>query len=112
MLVRSRAPVRLGLGGGGSDISPFCDRYGGHVLNATIDLYAHCFLQPTADGQVEFCALDHGYVFSSAAEAWFEPIGDLQLHKGVYNRVVQLFHGGRALSVRVASYTEVPIGSG
>ena len=52
MTVRSKAPLRVGLAGGGSDVSPFCDIYGGAVLSATINLSAYCSIEETGDGLV------------------------------------------------------------
>ena len=52
MIIRSKAPLRLGLAGGGSDVSPYSDTYGGLILNATINLYAYCTIEETGDNLV------------------------------------------------------------
>ena len=44
-IIRSKAPLRLGLAGGGSDVSAYSDEYGGSVLNVTISLFAHCIIE-------------------------------------------------------------------
>jgi D-glycero-alpha-D-manno-heptose-7-phosphate kinase len=112
MIIRSRAPLRLGLAGGASDVSPFCDRYGGNVLNATIDLYAYCHLEPTDDGQVHLVAADRGEEFTAASAAAFTLDGKLVLHKAIYNRIVRDYAGGKPLSLRLTTHSDAPVGSG
>ena len=49
MIFRSKAPLRIGLAGGGTDVSPYSDLYGGAILNATISLSAYATIE-TFDG--------------------------------------------------------------
>ena len=110
--VRARAPLRLGLAGGGTDVSPFCDLHGGYVLNAAIDKHAYAMLDPQPDGQVEFHATDMQKSQRMPAPKRFALEGPLQLHQGVYNRIVADFNGGQPLPLRLTTYSEAPAGSG
>ena len=112
MLIRSRAPLRLGLAGGGTDVSPYCDEFGGAVLNATIDYYAYAALEPLSTGQVEFVSADLGQSASYAAQPVLLSDGQLDLFKAVYNHVVRNYNGGRPLSLRMSTRVDVPAGSG
>ena len=45
MIYRSKAPLRIGLAGGGTDVSPYSDEFGGIILNVTLSLYAHTTIE-------------------------------------------------------------------
>ncbi len=112
MLIRSKAPLRLGLAGGGSDVAPYCDLYGGAVLNASISLSSFCTIEPTTEGAVSFVAKDRGEVFNAASAQAYDYDGVLDLHKGVYNRVVRDFNKGEPLSLNITTWSDAPAGSG
>lgn len=112
MIVRSRAPLRLGLGGGGTDVAPFCDKYGGFVLNATVDLYAYTTIEPSDDGRVHIRAADRGDSIDFEAGTDFAPAGPLQLQIGVYHRIARQYGQGKPLPLRITTYADVPAGSG
>ena len=112
MIVRSRAPLRLGLAGGGTDVSPYCDRFGGAVLNVTIDLYAYTIIEPTTDGTVRFTASDLDGTYEAPADDEMEIGYPLILHRAVYRRIVQQFNGGKPLSCHITTFCDAPPGSG
>ena len=58
MIIRSKAPLRLGLAGGGSDVSPYSDIYGGIIMNATINLYAYCTIEERDDNRITIESYD------------------------------------------------------
>ena len=58
MIYRSRAPLRIGLAGGGTDVSPYSDKFGGAILNATVSHYAHASIEPSDKNGIILQALD------------------------------------------------------
>jgi len=111
MIYRSRAPLRIGLAGGGTDVSPYSDKYGGAILNATISHYAHASIEPLNENGIVLQALDR------KEEQRFEwsnelPVGgNLNLLKGVYNRI-QKDYGLPLTNFCLSTYVDAPAGSG
>ncbi len=110
-MFRSRAPLRLGLAGGGTDVSPYSDEYGGAILNATINLYSYATITERTDGKIIFSAEDRGEYFETASTEKIITDGLLDLHKGVYNRIVKQFTN-QPLSFELTTYSDAPAGSG
>lgn len=111
MIIRSKAPLRLGLAGGGSDVSPYSDIYGGLVLNATINLYAYCTIEETDDAQITLCGYDSDCFKSYPLANRLEIDGEASLIKGVYNRVMKDF-GYKRQAFKITTYNDAPAGSG
>ena len=112
MIVRARAPLRLGLAGGGTDVSPYCDLHGGSVMNVTIDKYAYATIDASPDGLAHFIAQDAGACERIAPAEAIADAGPLQLAKGVYRRIVADHLDGRAPAIRVRTHSDAPPGSG
>lgn len=111
MIFRSKAPLRIGLAGGGTDVSPYADDFGGAILNATISLYAHASIELLQEGGINLYAADRNeteqYVFAQSL-----PInGKLDLLKGVFNRI-QRDYGVPHQHFKLTTFVDAPAGSG
>ena len=111
MIIRSKAPLRIGLAGGGTDVSPYSDLYGGAILNATIDLYAYASLEPLNDGTIEFCIDGTEKHIKLSSQKELELVEGFELFIGVYNRIIKKYDL-HPLSFRLTSFIEAPQGSG
>lgn len=111
MIVRSKAPLRLGLAGGGTDVAPYSDIYGGSILNATISMYAHASIRERDDNKIVFRSVDKGEYYEYDSSEFLEIDGNLDLHKGIYNRIVKDFTS-KSLSFELTTFVDAPPGSG
>ncbi|MBA2406986.1 MAG: dehydrogenase [Chitinophagales bacterium] len=111
MIIRSRAPLRIGLAGGGTDVSPYSDQFGGAILNATISLFAYATIEPLHNGKIIIHAIDKNEKIELDADEELPIDGELVLAKGTYNRIVKDF-SHKPLSFRLSTYVDAPAGSG
>ena len=84
-VIRSRAPLRIGIAGGGTDVDPYASEKGGYVLNTTIDKYAYCTLSPSDDKIVTIRSLDYGVYEASLDGGPLPYDGNMDLVKAVMN---------------------------
>jgi len=103
---RARAPLRISLCGGGTDVSPYPEEHGGMVLSATINQYAHASLRPRRDSRLTLASLDYDMVARYDHPRRIKLDGNLDLIKAV----VRAFKVRRGADLWV--HSDAPPGSG
>ena len=116
-VVFAKAPLRMALAGGGTDLEPYWSKYGGVVLNATIDQYAYCKIEPCVCNHEKcwsFKSVDLGieerHDFYSTPFMQGEYVdSDLQLLVNTYQYLTAKTDRH---PVKITTYVEAPPGSG
>lgn len=111
MNIKSKAPFRIGLAGGGTDVEPYASTYGGEVVNASIGLYARTMLETTTDGML--------YAEMKGFPPIEYPLGNkipftgtaVDLITSTYNRFIK-DHGMPFQGLAIQVIPDVSIGSG
>ncbi|MCZ7570626.1 MAG: hypothetical protein M5U01_18835 [Ardenticatenaceae bacterium] len=103
----ARAPVRISLGGGGTDLKAYYGRYGGMVVSAAINKYFYAVISTSRwnDG-IQIISSDYHTFYRYDPRQPFFANGSLQLPRAVLDH----FHVERGYNLFLAS--EVPPGTG
>src|SRR5437868_9764719 len=108
MFIRAKAPLRISLAGGGTDVPPFPQLEGGCVLSTTINRYAYGTLQPRGDGNICVHSLDFGVSVTYDLEDKLAYDGKLDLVKAAIRKVGTTERKGFDLLL----HSDAPPGSG
>ena len=106
VVIRSKAPLRVSFGGGGTDVSPFPEERGGAVLNATMNMYTYCTLISRSDNTIKIRSLDYDIMIKYDLDRKVEYDGKLDLVKAATN-VMKIDRGCELLL-----HSSAPPGSG
>jgi len=107
MIIKGRAPVRISFGGGGTDVSPYTEMYGGVALNVTINKYVFASLKEREDNKIVLISgnEDKKEEFNSVDEVNLN--GDMLPLKAV----VKKYHKKKK-GIELYLFSEVPMRSG
>lgn len=109
-IIRARAPLRISFGGGGTDVPPYVDERGGHVLNATINRHAYVTIIPNEGETITLRSLDYGNEVSYHVDDSLPPFDyQMDLAKGVIRR---LGIDRERKGFELFTHTDCPPGSG
>ncbi len=111
MIYKSKAPLRIGLAGGGTDVNPYSNLFGGAVLNTTISLYAHATIETLPNNKIIIEALDRNEMQQFGLFNNLPIDGTLNLLKGVYN-AVQKDYPFPLKGFKLSTKVDVAAGSG
>ena len=106
--VFAKAPLRMALAGGGTDLEPYYSRYGGFVLNATIDQYAYCKVEPNR----EWCFKSIDLGIEEKHNLWNDVEYIDSKLKLLINSYQYLTKDVEREPVKITTYVEAPPGSG
>lgn len=106
VIIRSKAPLRISFGGGGTDVPPFPEEKGGVVLSTTIDKYAYCTLATRSDNSIHVQSLDYDIVTKYVANGDCKYDGKLDLVKAT-TKVLKIKDG-----FDLFLHSDAPPGSG
>ena len=106
MIIRSKAPLRISFGGGGTDVPPYPEERGGAVLSSTIDRYAYCTLIERTDDSINVKSLDYDIVTSYHVNDELQYDGKLDLVKAAI-KVLKVKNG-----FNLFLHSDAPPGSG
>lgn len=110
--IRVRAPLRLGLAGGGTDIPSYSNLHGGAVLNVTLNKYAYAIIDPIDENFVVFEAHDKNIKVRKSLNDNFDLDGVLDLHIAAYKYMIKNYNNDKKVSLYLSTFCEAPPGSG
>ena len=109
---RARAPLRIGLAGGGTDVDPYASLKGGAVFNTTINKYAYCTVVPTNDHMISVHSTDYGKYEAPIDDDPLPLDGNMDLAKVVSNHFIGEGFSEIANGFKLYLQSEAPPGSG
>ena len=105
--IRSRAPVRVSFGGGGSDLTHYFENSSGAVINTAVSIYSHGAMRVRDDSKIIINSLDLGETLTA------DSLEEALIKKGPFGLIQSLMHVVQPkYGFELSLNSDFPLGSG
>jgi len=105
--IRARAPVRVSLGGGGSDLTHYFENSSGAVINTAVSIYSHATMRVRGDSKIIVSSLDLNATLVA------DNLEDALIQKGDFGLIQSLLHVVQpTYGFELYLNSDFPVGSG
>jgi len=105
--IRSRAPVRVSFGGGGSDLTHYFEHSSGAVINTAVSIYSHAVMRVRTDTKIIINSLDLDATLHA------DDLEDALSQDGRFGLIQSLLHVVRPeYGFELCLNSDFPVGSG
>ena len=105
--IRSRAPVRISFGGGGSDLTHYFKAESGAVINAAISIYSHGVMRVRSDSRIIIHSIDLGATLTA------DNLSEALSQTGPFGLIQSILHVVQPkFGFELSLNSDIPVGSG
>ena len=110
--ILNKTPLRVSFCGGGTELPEYYSKYGGCVINATINLFIYTKIEKK-EKDVEIILADIGKKIKISSNQSLNFLDkDFMIHTAVYKNFTRKFLKGKFYPMQITTYSEAEIGSG
>ena len=111
-IVQTKAPLRVSFAGGGTELPLYYKKYGGKVINSTINLFVHTLVKKNKSKKLKINLGDFNISKSFNLHSLKTNHKLFRIHVGVYKKIMKKYNNNILLPMEISSFSDAPVGSG
>jgi D-glycero-alpha-D-manno-heptose-7-phosphate kinase len=111
-IIQTKAPLRVSFAGGGTELPLYYKKYGGKVINSTINLFVHTLIKKNKVKKLKINLGDFNISKSFNLNSLKTSHKLFRIHVGVYKKIMKKYNKNILLPIEISSFSDAPVGSG
>ena len=111
--VLNKTPLRVSFGGGGTELPKYFKKFGGCVINTTINLFVQTKIEINNENNIKFFISENNKTYKCSVKKLKRPRNkNFILQYAVYKKISKKFLNNILYPIKISTYSDSPIGTG